>query len=246
MAKRGRKPKTELKKTPKDNIFDSITKTVIEQKTDLPIEKNSDIEFIEEKKHLFTYRLDYVDFNPIYEEIKKPIKILAKSLNENKVKSINTLIEPETTETAVPEIEINPQTEQPFLNEKLTSISKDEISFVSEISIEILDLVICTICKYISKDTSDIYYTISDKRAEKLNKAITNYLKTVDVRASPKTMLVIMTFIIFSVPIFKAVQRRKVNLKAMAENKEIETKVEIEPDYVQLDDEVDYNDLGLN
>lgn len=100
----------------------------------------------------------------------------------------------------------------------------DEIDFVSEIGIDIVDTLAVTILRYISKDTSDANYKISEIKRKRLQKILTKILTKYKVEMKYEYLFLVAIAASYSTPISNALKMRKAVNEALLKKKEEENK----------------------
>ena len=100
----------------------------------------------------------------------------------------------------------------------------DEIDFVSEIGIDIVDTLAMTILRYISKDTSDANYKISEIKRKRLQKILTKIIAKYKVEMKYEYLFVVAIAASYSTPISNALKMRKAVNEAILKKKEEDAK----------------------
>lgn len=197
------------------------------------------LQFSDPKEHIFTYKLDYSNEPPIFSEIKKKVKILAGlDLNSD---------QDEPTPQPKPLNDIRPEelkTENAEALVEKIALDPEDIDLTAEIIVEVIDMIVSGVCRWIAKDTSDSSYILSPRRMERLKNAIVKYMKTVKVASSPLGMLIVLLLIIMLTPMMKAFKARKKN-KNKVVNIDNTPKADEYEEAEVIDEEISWDDINL-
>lgn len=198
------------------------------------------ITIAEPKEHIFTHRLLYSDFPPIFDELRKPVKILANLVLNNE----ETILEqPKPLNDIRPDElkkEIELETEQ--LADKV-ALDPQDVELTAEIIVEVIDMIVSGVCRWIAQDDTDSSYVLSERRMERLKIAIVKYMSTVKVASSPLGMLIVLLLIIMFTPILKAFKNRKKN--KTAKTYQMPPKEEKYTEFEEVEQE-DIDDFGFD
>ncbi|MBE2279406.1 MAG: hypothetical protein IAE91_03360 [Ignavibacteriaceae bacterium] len=197
----------------------------------------------EQKDHIFQYELNYAKSSPIFDTLKKRVKILANLVREDETEENFSEPAKSISELRPEELKKEIEADSEAIVEKI-ALDPDDIDLTADIMVEVLDMVISGVCRWIAKDANDELYILSPKRMERLKNAIVKYMKTVKVASSPLGMLVVLMLIIMLTPILKAFKNRKKNKNNSMYSMPKEEKGSDYAEFEEVEQE-DITDLGF-